>query len=42
MACGVQGCLFGAVGLFVLLLIALLVIAVFRFSSPPSLLPVGR
>lgn len=34
--CGVQGCLFAAVALFVVLLIALLVISVIRFSSPPQ------
>lgn len=34
--CGVQGCLAAAVGLFVVLLVALLFIAVIRFSSPPQ------
>lgn len=34
--CGVQGCLLAAVGLFVVLLIAMLVIAAIRFSSPPQ------
>lgn len=34
--CGVQGCLLAAVGLFVVLLLAMLVIAAIRFSSPPE------
>ena len=34
--CGVQGCLFAAVALFVVLLIGLLVVAMIRFSSPPQ------
>lgn len=34
--CGIQGCLFAAVALFVLLMVSLLVIAVFRFSEPPQ------
>ena len=34
--CGIQGCLFAAVAIFVLLLIGLLVISVFRFSQPPQ------
>lgn len=34
--CGVQGCLLIAVGLFVVLLLAMLVIAAIRFSSPPQ------
>ena len=34
--CGVQGCLLAAVGLFVVLLLAMLVIAAIRFSSPPD------
>lgn len=38
--CGVQGCLFGAVAVFVLLLIGMLIISVFRFSQAPQ--GVGR
>ena len=34
--CGIRGCLFAAVALFVILLIGLLVIAYFRFSEPPQ------
>ena len=34
--CGVQGCLFAAVAVFVLLLIGTLVIGIFRFSEPPA------
>jgi hypothetical protein len=34
--CGVQGCLYAAVGLFALLLIGVLVIAAIRFSRPPE------
>jgi hypothetical protein len=34
--CGVQGCLFAAVALFVVLLIGLLIVAAIRFSSPPQ------
>lgn len=34
--CGAQGCLYGAVALFVILLVGTLVIAVFRFSEPPA------
>ena len=34
--CGVQGCLAAAVALFVILLVAMLYIAVIRFSSPPQ------
>jgi hypothetical protein len=36
MSCGVQGCLFGAVAFFVLLLITMLVIGFFRFQEPPQ------
>ncbi len=35
-SCGVNGCLYGAVGLFALLLIGMLVLAVVRFSNPPE------
>jgi hypothetical protein len=34
--CGVQGCLTLAVAIFVILLLAMLYIAVIRFSSPPQ------
>ena len=34
--CGVQGCLFAAVSIFVLLLVGVLVIAFFRFREPPA------
>lgn len=34
--CGVQGCLFAAVALFLVLLIAMMVVAAIRFSSPPQ------
>ena len=34
--CGIQGCLFGAVGLFVLLLVTMLVLAAIRFAQRPS------
>lgn len=34
--CGVSGCLYGAVGLFALLLVGMLVLAIFRFSRPPE------
>ena len=34
--CGIQGCLFGAMALFAILLIVLLVIAFFRFQEPPQ------
>lgn len=37
-----EGCLFAAVGLFVLLLIALLLIAYLRFRNPPSPIAPGR
>jgi hypothetical protein len=36
-----EGCIFAAVALFVLLLIALLVIAAIRFSHPPEGIPMG-
>jgi hypothetical protein len=36
MSCGVQGCLVGAVALFVLLLVTVLIIAFFRFQEPPQ------
>lgn len=35
-SCGVEGCLFGAVGLFVVLLVALLVIGFLRFAGGPG------
>lgn len=34
--CGVQGCLTLAVAIFIILLLAMLYIAVIRFSSPPQ------
>lgn len=34
--CGVQGCLLFAVVMFVLLLIGMLIVGVFRFSEPPA------
>ena len=34
--CGIQGCLFAAVAVFVILLVGLLVIGYFRFSEPPQ------
>ena len=33
--CGVQGCLYAAVALFVVLLVAMMIIAAYRFSQPP-------
>ena len=33
---GVNGCLFGAVGLFVILLVGLFIVGIFRFSEPPA------
>ena len=35
-----EGCMFGAVGLFVILLLAILYIAFMRFRSPPPPTPV--
>ena len=37
--CGLQGCLFAAVAIFVLLLIGTLIIGIFRFSEPPQGVP---
>lgn len=37
--CGVQGCLFTAVAIFVLLLVGVLVVAFFRFQEPPQGIP---
>jgi hypothetical protein len=37
----VEGCLFAAMAIFAILLIALLVIAVLRFSHPPEGTPMG-
>jgi hypothetical protein len=37
----VEGCLFAAMAVFAILLIALLVIAVLRFSHPPEGIPMG-
>lgn len=34
--CGIQGCLFAAVAVFVILMIGLLVIGTFRFQQPPQ------
>lgn len=35
-SCGVQGCLWGAVLVFVLLMVAMLVVGYFRFQEPPQ------
>lgn len=35
-ACGVEGCLYAAVGLFFILLVGMLVLAAIRFSRPPE------
>lgn len=35
-SCGVQGCLWGAVLIFVVLMIAMLIIGFFRFQEPPQ------
>lgn len=36
-----EGCMFAAMGLFAILLVALLVIAVIRFSHPPEGIPMS-
>ena len=36
-----EGCMFAAMGLFAILLVALLIIAVIRFSHPPEGLPMS-